>query len=87
MHQDGEMIYFARDNGAEFEMSYVKMLFGLFQLLHSTYELPFRDKGLATLIRAINCHRGREWVKQPPRRTTFYFTFLALSHSHIKIGV
>jgi light-regulated signal transduction histidine kinase (bacteriophytochrome) len=73
--QDGQHVFFVRDNGSGFTMADAGKLFRLFQRLPTPDQSSGTGVGLVTASRAIERHDGQIWADaKVDEGATFYFT-------------
>jgi signal transduction histidine kinase len=78
--QGGETVFFLRDTGAGFDMTYARRLFEPFGRLHPEGEFPGSGMGLAMARRIVHRHAGRIWAEGAVGGgATFSFTLGALT--------
>jgi signal transduction histidine kinase len=76
--EDGNLIFFVRDNGIGIASQYHERIFGLFNKLDA--ESEGTGIGLALVKRIVEFHGGRIWVESDfGQGSTFYFTLPSVS--------
>jgi signal transduction histidine kinase len=75
LEQEGERVFFVRDNGTGFDMDYADRLFSPFQKMHGVSEYPGSGVGLALARRIVRLHLGRIWAEAcVGQGASFFFT-------------
>lgn len=80
-HEDGQVVFFIKDNGIGVDPKFHSKIFGLFDKLTPTSEGT--GVGLALVKRIIEVHGGRIWIQsEAGQGATFYFTLPILNEDN-----
>lgn len=80
-NENGEDVFYIKDNGVGFDMEYSQNLFGMFQRMHTENEFEGNGIGLFIVKRLIQKMNGRVWITgEVGKGACAYFT---LPHENI----
>ncbi|MBT3266506.1 PAS domain S-box protein [Candidatus Poribacteria bacterium] len=73
--EDEETVYFVKDNGVGFDITYADIVFEVFQHLQRAEDYEGTSVGLALTQRIVHRHGGQIWaVSEVDHGATFFFT-------------
>jgi PAS domain S-box-containing protein len=75
VNDDGETVFYIKDNGVGFDPSYSTQIFEPFKRAHMNSAIEGMGIGLSIVRRAVERHGGRIWVEsESGKGACFYFT-------------